>query len=223
MENLLLLHGWGGNENSFAHILPNLRNFYNCIHPAMPMFKEGDSHPEIPWTLEDYADYILRILDEKGITKTHILAHSFGARVAAILYRKRPEMFSKFVLTGAAGIKRRFRPIVWARIALYKLKRKLGYRGNGGSAEYRVLNPNGKKTFQNIISANIIKEIKAIKVPQLLIYGRDDKATSTWMGKRWTRISQNAKLRIYKDAGHFCFIDFPTRFINEMLNFLEEA
>lgn len=172
--------------------------------------------PDKPWTLEDYANFVFEFLgDEKQI---HLIAHSFGARVAIVMETMRPGTFSRMLLTGAAGIPRRRNLWRWLKIHLHKMR----IWKSKGSAEYRILSPNGKRTFQNIIKHDLRPLIKKIHIPTLLVYGSKDTATPIYIAKRWTRIAPNARLRIYKGVGHFCFIENPARFVSDALEWLKE-
>jgi len=169
-----------------------------------------------PWTLEDYADFVFAELDRLGIEKTHIIAHSFGARVAALLVNMQSERFGRLVLAGPAGIKSRFRFWRWLRIRLHKAK----IIKSKGSADYRDLSVSGKVTFQNIIKRDLSPEISRIVQPTLIIWGTRDKSIRKYMIKRWTKLNASTIIKRYKGAGHFCFLDEPARFIMDAEDFI---
>jgi len=211
MTNILFLHGWGGDDKSFSSVLPYFRTKYNCICVAMP--RETDE----PWTLEDYARMVFAELDRLGIKQTHIIAHSFGARVTAVLANEQPERFGKLILAGPAGIKQRFNLWRWLRVRLHKAK----IIKSKGSADYSTLSHNGKITFQNIVRRDLSAEISAITQPSLIIWGKKDKAIKKYMAKRWTNLNACITMKTYKNAGHFCFLDEPARFIIDVEEFLD--
>jgi len=125
MDTILFLHGWGGNEQSFAPIMPVLKKHFRCITLGMPMFNNNDTdEPGTPWTLEDYANHVENYLDSLGVTKCHIVAHSFGARVTCLLVTRNPKRYEKLILTGAAGIRPRQKIRTMLKIWSYKVKRK---------------------------------------------------------------------------------------------------
>jgi pimeloyl-ACP methyl ester carboxylesterase len=190
----------------------------------MPCFQTTDQNaPEQPYTLQDYADRVAALLDELGITNTHVIAHSFGCRVAALLAVQRPEIFSRLVFTGAAGIKTRRKPIVVLKIWLYKLRRRLFGADSKprGSSDYRNLTDVGKITFRNILGVDLRNQIKQITAPTLLVFGENDTATRVSTAKLWTKSNSVTTLTIYKNAGHFCYIQQSGRFTMDVKNFLE--
>ncbi|MDR1917915.1 MAG: alpha/beta hydrolase [Christensenellaceae bacterium] len=193
METILFLHGWGGNEHSFAPIEKYFGRYFQTLCPAMPC------PPDEVWTLDDYVMSVEKLLAENNVTKCHIICHSFGARVAVLLINKNPHLVGKLIVTGGAGLKPRFNLRIWAKIKIYKIKKRLFGRAKGGSADYRKLTPNGKKTFNNIVGRDLCNEIKKVKTPTLLIYGAKDRATPVYMAKRWAKLC-GAKL--CKADGH---------------------
>lgn len=217
MENLLFLHGWGGNDKSFAAVEPYFRANFNCIFVRFPCFQKTDKDlPLKPYTLEDYAAEVVKTLDENKINKCHIIAHSFGCRVAVLLANSYPQRFGKLILTGPAGIPKRFSLRLKIKIWLHKI----GIIKLRGSQDYRALTDIGKITFQNIIKRDLRPEIKKVKHRTLIIWGDRDSSVRRYMVKVWTNLNSNTKLIIYKGAGHFCYLDAPARFIIDAQEFL---
>jgi pimeloyl-ACP methyl ester carboxylesterase len=210
VETILFLHGWGGNSDSFAPIVNYFSKYYKVLSPTMP----SEAETQTVWTLDDYVNYIARILADNNIAKCHIIAHSFGARVAVLLARK--HIVDKMVIVGGAGLKPRFNIITWTKIKLYKWL-KIGH----GSSDYQKLTAAGKKTFINIISRDLSPEIQNAAVPTLLITGASDTATPPYMAKRWAKLCKNAAYKIYKNCGHFAYLDNPVRFIKDTQKFLQ--
>ena len=211
MTPIIFLHGWGTDQKSFAPVRRFFESNYKCI------FVDFDCNPSKPMVLEDYAEYVEQILIREKITHCYIIAHSFGARVAALLGVRNPHMIRRMVLTGAAGLRPRFNIKTFAKIRLYKM-----FKIGKGSSDYRNLSKSGKITFQNIILRDLSYEITRLKIPTLLIYGRGDKSTPIYMGKRWTRLQKSSILKVYAEAGHYTFVDSPARFILDAHKFLKE-
>jgi pimeloyl-ACP methyl ester carboxylesterase len=140
--------------------------------------------------------------------------------VAVVLLARQPKLADKLIVCGGAGIKPRFNLWIWAKIKIYKIKKRLFGRAVGGSADYRNLTENGKKTFNNIIRRDLSAEIKAIKTATLLIYGQGDRATPPYMARRWAKLSSVARYKIYRSAGHFAYLDNPDQFVKDVKDFI---
>ena len=210
---ILFLHGWGGDENSFASLRPFFENAgVKCIYVNF------DCSPQIEMMLDDYVFQVESILKDKAVQNCTVIAHSFGARIAVLLAQRNPWLVKHMILTGAAGLKPRFNTLAWLRIRLYK------FTGFGkGSTDYRKLSPAGKRTFQNIIKRDLSTVIAALTTPTMLIWGGGDKSTPLYMAKRWTKLNKTAILKVYKHAGHFCFLDDTARFIKDTWEFLNDS
>lgn len=228
MKTILFLHGWGGDENSFAPIISDLGAEYNCLALSMPMFRADDeNNPARPWTLENYAYYIEKFLGDNKVTKCHIVAHSFGARVAAIIVSRNPSRFDRLVLTGPAGIRvrRKFKTLI--KIAMHKVRKFLfgvggrwGVPESAGSPDYRVLSHDGKQTFNNILMRTIVRELPMVTRPALLIFGSGDTATPPKLAKIWQRLLPVSQVLIYDGAGHFAYLEERERFVRDVAVFL---
>lgn len=79
---ILFLHGWGGNKNSFLNLANLLNANHNCLLITLPT----TAQTTLVWTLEDYAQCVLNLLKSLGINSVQIVCHSFGFRVATLLY-----------------------------------------------------------------------------------------------------------------------------------------
>jgi pimeloyl-ACP methyl ester carboxylesterase len=225
MDPIVFLHGWGANSETWGGVSRFFETITDCV------FVDFDCDPKTVMTLDEYADTAERIIapllkggnteiSERGSNmgdfKINIVAHSFGARIAVLLAARHPEWIGRMVLTGAAGLRPRFSLRRWMRIKLYKWF-KLGK----GSTDYRRLSPEGKRTFSNIIGRDLAPEIARVTAPTLLLWGKCDKSTPIYMGKRWTKLCGSAILKTYPRAGHFAFIDARADFIRDAYKFLD--
>lgn len=218
MTNILFLHGWGGNADSFAPISGYFARMqdatgtaaYNVLCPSLPC------PPKAVYTLDDYADDVDCYLQEHQVARCVVIAHSFGARLVAILNARHPKLFTKIVITGGAGLPPRWRLSVWLKVRWHKLCRRMGWKTTGGSADYRKLDTNGKQTFQNIIHRDLTREIGQITAPTLLVWGSRDRDTPSSMMRRWGRLVPHANQVLYRGKGHFAYLEDPARFIHDV-------
>ena len=215
MPTLLFLHGWGGDANSFAGVANYFRRDYTVLTPALPCPPVG-----VVYDLDDYARDLWQYLQAHGVTQCAVIAHSFGARVVAVINAAHPELFTKIIITGGAGLRPRFNLLTWCKIKGYKIGRRLGLPVRGGSADYRDLDPDGQATFRNIVNRDLAPEIAAIRVPLLLIWGKRDTATPVSMQKRWQKLVPQAVSIIYREHGHFAYLTNQARFIKDVREFL---
>ena len=223
MPTLLFLHGWGGSGDSFAPISqyfarmsnPDGTPTYQILAPSLPCPPRG-----VVYTLDDYADDVDRFLQEHQVTRCVVVAHSFGARLVAVLNARHPNLFTQIVITGGAGLPPRWRLRVWLKVRWYRLCRRLGIKIQGGSADYRALDAQGKRTFQNIIHRDLTAEVRQITAPCLLIWGTRDRDTPLDQFRRWGRLVPHATKVLYRRRGHFAYLEDSARFIRDVARFL---
>ena len=72
--------------------------------PDLKGFGENKEMP-YPYALSDYVRELKEYINENGIKKPFVIAHSFGGRVAIKALSETPNLFSKLVLVSSAGLK----------------------------------------------------------------------------------------------------------------------
>ena len=102
-KDVLFLHGYGARKECF---LPQINYFSRfCRVTAFDFTGFGDAPPlASPWAVDDYAAETRDVVRSLGLSRPHVVAHSFGARVAVKIAAADEGFFGKMVLTGAAGI-----------------------------------------------------------------------------------------------------------------------
>ena len=175
--------------------------------------------------MDDYCDWLEDFIKKCRIESPHILAHSFGARVALKYLGERGGCADKLIITGGAGI-------VKPRSAKY-LKRVKAYRRvkkffpkfaerHFGSEEYRTLPPVMKESYKKIVNEDLRSCALNIKNKTLLLYGRGDTVTPPdEEGEIFKNLIAESRLYLL-DGGHFCFSERPDEFNNIVYNFLTE-
>ncbi len=217
-ETILYLHGWGGNINSFKYLTQSFNA--KQILVDFPPFGESEE-PKSPYTIFDYAQIVYEILQKENVKKLNIICHSFGARVAIVLLAKYDVCVEKLVITGGAGIKPKKKKKKIFRKIKYKIKKIFNKNYIAGSSDYKILSPVMKKTFSNIVSLDLSDYAKQIKSKTLLIYGNLDKETPIYIAKKLNKYIKNSKLIIYKNYGHFAYIENNIQFLIDIKTFLK--
>ncbi len=235
---VLLLHGWGCDSTSFSFIEGALCEHMSVATLDFPGHGKSGEPPE-PWGVLDYAEQVRAMLLAEGLAPIHIVAHSFGARVALMLAAKYPALLQKLVITGGAGIKKpqseegrrrtarfkrynamltRLGAIPLFGSAVEKMQARL--RSRYGSPDYVKLNENMRKTFVKVISEDLYPLLPAVKASTLLIWGSEDTETPLWMGQAMEKEIPDAGLVVFEGASHFAFMEEWRRFVVIVKQFL---
>lgn len=219
-EVLILLHGWEGCADNFNGIL-ELKKHYKTLEIDFPPF--GKSGEPKGWNVFSYANMLISLCEHLNIKKCHILGHSFGGRVAILVSVIQKELVEKIVLVDSAGMKPKRKMGYYLKVTNYKLKKLFGRDvSKYGSADYKKLSENMKKTFSSIVNTYLEEYAKMITQPTMIVFGRNDKETPVYMAKRLKKLIPNSQLHIIEDASHFCFIDKPKEFCKVVNKFLRD-
>lgn len=217
----MLFHGYLASKESFAGQIGCLAKRYRVTAFDFPGMGRSAPLPAA-WSVDDYAAHAARVLDSFGIRGARLLAHSFGGRVALKLLAARPELFSRALLAGCAGIPPRRGAGYRAKVAAYRLVRRIAPRfaqRHFGSAEYRILPPLQRESYKKIVNEDLTPCLSRIRVPVLYVFGERDTATPPYMARALAEGTAGAGLVFMQGCSHFCFAEQPEKFNAVMLEF----
>lgn len=221
----MLLHGYLSKKESFYYQIEFLSRYFEVLAPDFPGF--GASAPlASAWSVGDYAEWLVRFLRAQNSIQVHILAHSFGARVALKAFSAHPELLNKLIITGGAGIVKPRSKKYLRRVKAYRIVKKLFPRfaeRHFGSEEYRALPPVMRESYKKIVNEDLRAVAAQIHNPTYLLYGKDDGVTPpNEEGATFHSLIAGSLLEIM-EGGHFCFCEHPEKFNIKVLNFLREG
>ena len=241
---VLLLHGWGCSAQLMSSVADALKGQMRVAAIDFPGHgKQGAaSEPPIPWGVPEYMEMTAQLIRKLGLAPCDIVAHSFGARVAILLASTYPELVGRMVLTGAAGIRKPASGKATAKQRLYK-----GLRGamnaldkthlfgdlpdkgrealvqRFGSADYRALTPEMRKTFNKVITLDLTDKLESVRASTILYWGENDAETPLWMGRIMEEKIPAAALIVEPGAGHFAYLEQTAKVLRIVRSFLTEG
>lgn len=232
-QDVILMHGWGQSTKGMDIIIKgmDLSKFrvFNIDFPG-----HGNSPiPEFAWSVYDYNDMLEDFIKKLDILNPILVGHSFGGRIATI-YASKNENLKSMVFIDAAGIKPKrtlyvklrisfFKSCKWVVNTFYK-KRKMEYLENlnliFGSGDFNATNPQMRNIFIKTVNEDLKYLYKDIKVPVKLLWGENDDFTPVKDAKLMDKMISNTELVIYKDAGHYSYMDKYSDFIEDFNEFI---
>ena len=240
-SNVLLLHGWGCDHTLMEPVAEALKEDFRILMPDFPGHGKSQNPPE-PWGVAEYAGMTLKLMKTLDFIPSAVIAHSFGCRVSAMLAAEHPELFSKIVWTGAAGIRPQANSEKTARQKQYQNLKKYarfiqnvpGLKSLGdhiqeslvqkyGSRDYAALTPEMRKTFVKIVNEDLTPLYPQIRQSTLLLWGDEDTETPLWMGEKMKELIPDAGLVILEGGDHFAYLKQIQRFNTIVKHFLTEA
>ncbi len=217
------MHGYGSKKESFYYQIKYFSQYFKVTAPDFPAF--GASSPiDRAWSVGDYADWLKAFYKKAGLSRPHILAHSFGARVALKLLAEDCGYADKLVITGGAGLVKPRSAAYMRRVKRYRLVKRFFPKyaeRHFGSKEYRSLSPIMKESYKLIVNEDLSGCAKAVKNPTLLIYGSGDTVTPIFEeGATFNRLICGSKL-VEMAGTHFCFCEDYDFFNDTVERFLQ--
>ena len=153
--------------------------------------------------------------------------------MAACAASERPELFTRMVFTGAAGLKAPQTEEGRKRAEAYQQKKAAGcrrleklpsgmkawakgwkksLRQKYGSADYNALDPEMRQTFVKVIQLDLRDRYPLIQQSTLLIWGDADTETPLWMGREMEKLIPDAGLVLLEGGSHFAYLEQAPRF-----------
>jgi len=101
--NLLLLHGGPGyDHSSFKPLFSRLADVAQVVYIDHRGHGRSDRCPPEDWTLDTFADDVVRLCDALGVVKPIVLGQSFGGFVAQRYLARHPAHAGKVVLSSTS-------------------------------------------------------------------------------------------------------------------------
>lgn len=234
-QDVLLLHGWGSSLDAFKGVTALLEEKYRVTSLDLPGFGKSEMQKE-PWTVGDYADFVMEFINATGLKNPILVGHSYGGRIIFKLCGEGKLSPEKIVLLGAAGVKSKKPFKVRAKQAFFKTVKVLGrcilwrdageiliqyYRQKLGSSDYNNAPEVLRKSLVMAINEDLTHYLSNIEAEALLVYGENDTATPVREAKIIEQNLKNAQLRIIEDGGHWVFVEKPTEVLSCIGEFLK--
>lgn len=223
--NIIFLHGWGADYSSF-YFLKDLICDYKLHFASLDGFGEV-SAPTDP-TIAGYASRLHAYIKTNNLKNIILVGHSFGGRVA-LEYASKNQLLG-LVLVDSAGIKPKFSLTKRLKITKYKITKWLVKHNLAsqqslnkfGSSDYKMATAQMQKVLKCCVNYNQKPLLKHIKVPTLIVWGKNDKDTPIYMANTLHKRIKNSKLVVLENCGHFSFLDNQYLFYVSLKNFTDK-
>jgi pimeloyl-ACP methyl ester carboxylesterase len=233
-KQIVILHGWNSQISRWNQLKSELeRSGFQVSLPVLPGFSGGQKLSK-PWSLEDYTRWVEAYINKNKLEKPFLLGHSFGGQLACLVVLRDKTRLSGLILASAAAIRTKKTAKLIYLSALVKIVRKcfclppfcflykparfLVYKLLGARDYYQA---SGllKQTMATIIRQDLSDRLANIKLPTLILWGRDDQATPLKEGKSIHKLVKNSTLKIFPGRHGFLF-DQPKKIVKTIKGWL---
>jgi pimeloyl-ACP methyl ester carboxylesterase len=229
-EPLILLHGLFGALSNFKDLVDYFKRTHNVIIPMLPLYDLDLLHT----TVAGLAKHVAKFIDVKGLENVHLLGNSLGGHVGLVYALKRQELVKTITLTGSSGLFENGMGETYPKRGDYEYIRKKTeltfYDPKVASKDlvdevYSIVN-NRLKALKIIalarsaIKHNLGDELKDIKVPVCLIWGKNDTITPPMVAEEFQTLLPNSELHWIEKCGHAPMMEVPQEFNKILDDFL---
>ena len=244
-DPVVLVHGLAGSRALWDRQIPALvAAGFRAI--AVDLRGHGDSpSPRKPWSIDDFARDLLRLVDDLGIQRAALVGHSLGGRAAFSFALAHPERLAALVAVGAhseapSGPYRSVLERVRASAAEGGLAAFTDAFRDAGEIPLRAT-ANGAasacywKDFARNRPADLVAALDAIlamptltprlgeiRAPFLALVGADDRPFLE-LAARYATLIPAARTHVVADCGHYPMVDAPSEFETALVQFLVRA
>ncbi len=225
-EPLMLLHGLFGALSNFSDLIEKFRHTHKVIIPLLPLFDLDLLHTSV----KGLAKHVQQFIDHKGYDHIHLLGNSLGGHVGLVYILQHPEKVKTLTLTGSSGLFENAMGDSYPKRGDYEyIKAKTAatfYDPAVATKElvdevFEITNSRIKvikiiALAKSAIRHNLGEELGQIKVPTLLIWGKNDNVTPPFVGEEFHKLIPNSELAFIDKCGHAPMMEVPHTF-NEIL------
>jgi len=230
-EPLMLLHGLFGALSNFSDLIEKFRHTHKVVVPLLPLFDLDLLHTSV----NGLAKHVQQFIDHKGYDQIHLLGNSLGGHVGLVYILKHPEKIKTLTLTGSSGLFENAMGDSYPKRGDYEyIKAKTAatfYDPAVATKElvdevFEITNSRIKvikiiALAKSAIRHNLGEELVQIKVPTLLIWGKNDNVTPPFVGEEFHKLITNSELAFIDKCGHAPMMEVPNEFNDILEKFLK--
>jgi len=229
-EVLVLLHGLFGALSNFQDLIEHFKTTHKVIIPLLPLFDLS----LLDTTVNGLAKHVQKFIDARELDGFHLLGNSLGGHVGLVYTLKYQSKVKSIILTGSSGLfengmgetypKRNDREFIRKKTELTFYDPQVATKELVDEV-FEIVN-NRMKAIKIIALAksairhNLGDELKDIKVPACLIWGKNDTITPPLVAEEFNALLPNSELHWIDHCGHAPMMEVPAAFNKILGDFL---
>ncbi|WP_230971508.1 alpha/beta fold hydrolase [Nitrogeniibacter aestuarii] len=248
-DPVMLIHGSGPGVSAWANwrlVMPSLAEQARVIAPDMAGFGFSARPDNYSYSMDNWVDQAVGLLDALDIQKTDLVGNSFGGALALALTIRHPERVRRLVLMGSVGVpfeitegldavwgytpsfenmRRIMDYFAWDRSLVNDELAQLRYEASirpGFQESFSAMFPAPRQRWVDAM-ASPEADIRAIEHETLIIHGRDDQVIPLQTSLALHQLISRSQLHVFGRCGHWTQIEHAARFARLVGDFLAEA
>jgi pimeloyl-ACP methyl ester carboxylesterase len=233
---VVLLHGLFGRPENWVPIIEDLSDEFHLLAPQFPIDHQPHRRSQDFRSIHQLTDYVRAFLDHAGIERASIGGNSLGGQVAIDFCLRYPKRAQQLIITGSAGLFERSlsggRIPQVTREFIREKACEIFYDPKHVTEELvdEVQQMLRDRTYVRFLikvakatrNYNVKDELAKLKLPTLIVWGRDDQITPPSVAKEFKENLENAWLVFLDRCGHSPPIEQPRAFSQVLREFLKD-
>jgi pimeloyl-ACP methyl ester carboxylesterase len=244
---IVLLHGTSASLHTWEGWARELRNERRVVRFDLPGFALTGPNPENDYSIAAYVKFVTAMVDTLGVQRFVLAGNSLGGQIAWATAAALPDRVAKLILVDASGygVDPKNAPLGFVLAGTPVVRNLMSYTLPRGIVENSVRSVYGhpekvtpelvdlyfdmtqRAGNRRALSRRIeqgytgdVAQIKAIRIPTLILWGGQDRLIPPDHGQRFARDIAGSKLVVFDDLGHVPQEEDPVRTVAEVKRFL---
>lgn len=240
-EPLMLLHGFGGNKDSFVRIAKYLTPRYRVVIPDLIGFGESAKPPKADYSPRAQAERLRALAKELGMPKLHLGGNSMGGHIALTYGALYPQEVASLWLLAPAG--------VWSAPAS-EMRKRIETTGHNPMivrneeefaqliasltavplpiprrfldvvAQERIRNSElESRIFKQLAEDSVEKRVRGLATPALIVWGAHDRVLHPGSAGILQMLLTRSEVVLMQEVGHIPMLEQPERSALDYLQF----
>ena len=228
---IIILHGLMGGLSNFNGVITFFKDKgYKVLMPVLPIY----DLPILKTSVRELANFLDKFIKFKKIQKFVLIGNSLGGHIA-LYYTKIFNKANGLVLTGSSGLYEKGMGSGYTKRGDYNVMKKkveeVFYDPKVANKElvdevFETVNNRNKlikilAMAKSAIRHNMAKDLPKMKLPCLIIWGRNDNVTPPEVGIEFNNLLPNSDLSWIDKCGHAPMMEHPEKFNEILLDWLK--
>lgn len=228
---IIILHGLMGGLSNFNGVITFFKEKgFKVLMPVLPIY----DLPILKTSVRELSNFLDRFIKFKKIKKFVLIGNSLGGHIA-LYYTKIFNRANALVLTGSSGLYEKGMGSGYTKRGDYNVMKKkveeVFYDPRVANKElvdevFETVNDRNKlikilAMAKSAIRHNMAKDLPKMKLPCLIIWGKNDNVTPPEVGIEFNNLLPNSDLVWIDKCGHAPMMEHPEKFNEILLDWLK--
>lgn len=242
---LVLIHGFGGNKDTWNRIVAEWDDKYHVIAIDLPGHGESISKKTVSYTITDQTERVYTFLEAKKLKGFYLLGHSMGGAIALRFAGSHEEDIKALILIDAMGVEQTKSDGVKLveksdKNPLYdvcteeRLETLLIYSMHKTPYIPDIIKDAllqekcARRDLEKVLYEDMYKDVNlstiasSIDIPTLILWGEKDRMTHVDNATLFHHTIKGSQLVIFKEIGHVPILEDPEQTADEIDKFIKQ-